>query len=262
MLSITPNTVIKYRVHHEDEHVLVVEKPSRVPTQPGRGHADDTLLNALFATYGNKLQNVGRARDFGLVHRLDRETSGLLAVALTPSAYDALREQFAARTVKKFYWAICDRVPKQPTGVIKAAIVETSLGSQTGRAKPKTAHIARVGKPAVTAYRLVAANEVASLIEARPVTGRLHQVRVHMDAIGCAVLGDEFYGPRRVRGAAARLMLHAHRLVIAHPVTGATIDVSSPMPREMKKLLNRLGLRVGSDVAAPADTDAGDDADE
>lgn len=244
MLSIDPNTNIKFRIRHEDDQLLVVEKPARVPTQPGKGHAGDTLLNALFATHGKQLQNVGRARDFGLVHRLDKDTSGLLAVALTPHAYDALRDQFATRRVKKFYWAICDRTPKEPSGVVRASIVETSLGGETGRNKPKTAHIARVGKPALTAYRVLASNEVCCLIEARPVTGRLHQVRVHMDAIGCAVLGDEFYGPRRVRGAADRLMLHAHRLVISHPDTGETIDVSSPMPREMKKLMKRLALRL------------------
>lgn len=244
MYSVEPNDRIVFRTAHEDADVLVVEKPARVPTQPGKGHQHDTLLNALFVKHGVKLQKLGKARDFGLLHRLDKDTSGLLIVALTPKAYDALRDDFAGRSIKKFYWAICDRAPKQPSGVIKLAIVETSLGSQTGKSKPKTAHVARVGKPAVTAYRVLAQNDFVSLVEARPVTGRLHQVRVHLDAIGAAILGDEFYGPRRVTGAADRLMLHAHRIVFTHPITGEVIDVRSPMPREMKKVLKAVGLKM------------------
>jgi 23S rRNA pseudouridine1911/1915/1917 synthase len=239
-LSIDSNPEITFGVRFEDEHVLVVDKPARVPTQPGKGHQDDTLLNGLFARYGNQLQNLGKARDFGLLHRLDKDTSGLLVVGLKPAAYDALREDFAARRIKKFYYAVCNRAPKDPTGVIRMPIAETA--GSTGKGAPKTAHIARVGKPAVTAYRVLAVSDHGTLIEARPVTGRLHQVRVHLDAIGCAILGDEFYGPRRVKGAAARLALHAHRIVFTHPVTGATIDVESPMPRELKRLLRDLKI--------------------
>jgi 23S rRNA pseudouridine1911/1915/1917 synthase len=242
--SVEPNDRIAFRIPYVSDDVLVVEKPARVPTQPGKGHQSDTILNALFATYGKQLQKLGKARDFGLLHRLDKDTSGVLIVALTQGAYDKLREDFAERRIKKFYWAICDRAPKVPQGVVKLAIVESGLGGNTGASSPKTAHVARVGKPAVTAYRTLATSEACSLVEARPVTGRLHQVRVHLDAIGCAILGDEFYGPRRVKGAAARLMLHAHRIVFTHPITGETVDVRTQMPREMKKVMKLVGLKM------------------
>ena len=104
--SVEPNPRVTFRVCHEDEDLLVVEKPGRVVTQPGVGHQHDTLLNGLFASYADRLQNLGEARDFGLVHRLDRETSGLVVVALSPRAYDAMREQFAQRRVSKYYWAV------------------------------------------------------------------------------------------------------------------------------------------------------------
>lgn len=249
-LTIEPNDRILFRLAYEDDDLLVVEKPARVPTQPGKGHATDTLLNALFSRFGNKLQKLGAARDFGLLHRLDKPTSGLLIVALKNSVYDALRVQFEQRQVKKFYWAVCDRVPKEPEGVLKMPIVE-SMSSERSTT-PKTARVARVGKPAVTAYRVLASNEFSSLIEARPVTGRLHQVRVHLDAIGCAVLGDEFYGPRRVKGAAERLMLHAHRLIFTHPVTGVELDLHTAMPRDMKKMLKALHLPIPKAASKPA----------
>src|SRR5690606_2428653 len=114
--SIEPNPRVTYKLRFRDEHMLVLEKPAGVVTQPGVGHQHDTLLNGLFHEFGPQLQQLGQARDFGLVHRLDKETSGLLAVALTAPAYDALREQFAARGVRKFYWAVCGKAPKEPEG--------------------------------------------------------------------------------------------------------------------------------------------------
>lgn len=244
--SIEPNPRITFAVHHEDADIAIVEKPMRVPTQPGKGHQTDTLLNGLFARWGNQLQNLGKARDFGLLHRLDRETSGLLVVALRPAAYDKLRDDFAARKVRKFYWAVCAKAPREPTGVIRMPIIETpGAGSAM-----KLARVTRrgAGKPAVTAYRVLDANEHAALIEARPVTGRLHQVRVHLEAIGCPILGDIIYGPRRVHGASPRLALHAHRLALVHPVSGETIDVHTEWPKDLRRLLKQVRLSA----AAPA----------
>lgn len=242
MLSVEPNEAITFKVRHEDEHLLVVEKPARVPTQPGKGHQTDTLLNGLFARYGQRLQNLGRARDFGLLHRLDRDTSGLLIVALRTGAYDALREQFAERKIRKFYWAICAAVPRQSRGVISLPITETDGGAESSN-RQKLAHISRAGKPAVTAYRVIDCSALGCLIEARPITGRLHQVRVHLEAIGCPILGDAFYGPKRARSAAARLMLHAHRIAFTHPASGQSIDIRSDWPRDMRRMLRDLGLK-------------------
>jgi len=248
--TIEPNESVTFGLRHEDDDLLVIEKPARVPTQPGKGHQDDTLLNGLFARYGAKLQNLGKARDFGLLHRLDRDTSGLLIVALRPAAYDALREQFHARTIRKYYWAICSGAPGDERGVIKMSVTETDGGHEKSN-RQKLAHISRTGKPAVTAYRVLDKCEHGCLIEARPITGRLHQVRVHLDAIGCAILGDKFYGPKRTRGAAARLMLHSHRLVFAHPSTGATIDVRTAWPRDMKRMLGHMGLSAKKPKSDP-----------
>lgn len=247
--SIEPNPRVTYKLRFRDEHMLVLEKPAGVVTQPGVGHQHDTLLNGLFHEFGPQLQQLGQARDFGLVHRLDKETSGLLAVALTAPAYDALREQFAARGVRKFYWAVCGKAPKEPEGVIRKPIEEETR--RTSRyTSVKIARLTPAGKPAVTAYRVLDATPLGALIEARPVTGRLHQVRVHLASIGAAIFADEVYARKTLQGAAHRLALHAHRLVVEHPVSGEEIDVRTPWPRDLRALLKRLGLKR-PDVEAP-----------
>jgi 23S rRNA pseudouridine1911/1915/1917 synthase len=233
--SVEPNTRVTFKVRYEDEDLIVVDKPPGLVTQPGLGHERDTLLNGLFARCGPKLQNLGKARDFGLLHRLDRQASGLLLVGLRPAAYDALRKAFEERTIRKFYWAITKGKPRTPTGVIRRPLIETVD-------EKKLARLSSAGKPAVTAYRVVQTSPHASLIEARPVTGRLHQVRVHLDSIGCAILGDDLYGPTIVRNAAPRVALHAHRLVFTHPSGGNVIDVRSPWPKDLTSVLKRMGL--------------------
>lgn len=239
--SIEPNPRITFGVRYADEHLLVVQKSPRQVTQPGIGHEHDTLLNGLFAVHGPVLQRLGRARDFGLVHRLDRDTSGLLAVALDADAYDGLRAAFASRNIRKFYWAVSHKAPREPTGVIKRPIIEQER-RKSRYTSEKIARLAPGGKPAVTAYRVLETSPLAALIEARPVTGRLHQIRVHLDSIGAGILGDRLYGPARTNEAAHRLALHAHRIVFDHPITGETIDVTSPFPRDLRGLLRRLDL--------------------
>jgi RluA family pseudouridine synthase len=241
MLSITPNPEITFKLHYQDEDVLVVEKPSRIVTQPGKGHDTDTLLNGLFARFGKELQNLGVKRDFGLLHRLDRSTSGLLVVALRQKAYDAIREQFERREVRKFYWAICHKAPRAESGVIKKPILETEPRGQ----EQKLARIGSMGgagKSALTAYRVLSSSSKAALIEARPVTGRLHQVRVHLDAIGATVLGDDTYGNKALMYLSPRLALHSHRLVFTHPSVGEPVDVRSAFPKDLRPVLKRLGL--------------------
>lgn len=238
-LSIRPNDRVTYKLRYQDDDVIVVDKPARIVTQPGKGHEDDTLLNGLFAKFGAELQNLGRGRDFGLLHRLDRQTSGLLIVALRPRAYDALRRQFEERRIRKFYWAVASRTPRKPSSVIKRPLLEETDDKKRAKVSP-------AGKPAVTAYRVLQVSTVgdghAALIECRPVTGRLHQVRVHLDSIGCPILGDDIYGPTSLMRAAPRLALHSHRLVFQHPLTGETIDVRSPWPKDLAPLLRRLGI--------------------
>jgi RluA family pseudouridine synthase len=250
--SVEPNPKIRFKIRYHDDHVVVIDKPHGLVTQPGKGHERDTLLNGLFAggergEWGIRLQNLGADRDFGLLHRLDRETSGLLIAALSREAYDILRGRFESREIRKFYFAICARRPRLDSGVIKKPILEVegfAQGDLYDSRKVKIARIHPAGKPAVTAYRVLDANNLGSLIEARPVTGRLHQVRVHLDAIGCPILSDGFYAPASTRGIAPRLALHAHRVVFDHPINDTTIDTSSPFPKDLKPALARLRLTL------------------
>lgn len=234
-LSITPNPNVTFTVLHQDDDLLVVQTPPYLVTQPGKGHESDTLLNGLFARFGPQLQNLGARRDFGLLHRLDKEASGVLIVALRPVAYDSLREAFAKRKVKKFYWAVTHKAPNKPTGTIRRPILE-----ETGQMK--TARLSPAGKPSLTAYRVLQTTPLAALLECRPVTGRLHQVRLHLSSIGCSILGDDLYGSTAVAKAATRVALHAHRIVFTHPTTGDPIDARSPWPKDLGPLLRRLGL--------------------
>ena len=234
-LSIEPNRRITCRVAYEDNSLLIVEKPAKIVSAPGLGHEDDSLLNGLFANYGPTLQNLGRNRDFGMLHRLDRDASGLLIVALTASAYDRLRTSFERGDVKKFYWALVRGTPNAPKGLIKKPIAEETGGKKLARISP-------TGKPAVTAYRLLQTSAAGSLLECRTLTGRLHQLRVHLHSIGCPIMGDSFYGSKPVRASAPRLALHAHRIVVAHPISGERLDIRSQWPSDLRATLRRASI--------------------
>ena len=234
--SVIPNADVPYSIAFTDDDFLVVDKPAGVVTQPGKQHEHDSLLNGLFVDYGNLLQNLGEARNWGLLHRLDKDTSGLVLVALRTRAYDHLRRQFEERQVKKLYWAVVLGRPEPAQGVIQKPIAEIT-------ATRKKAVIARDGQQAITAYRVLAATQGVSLIEARPKTGRLHQIRVHLAALGCPLLGETIYqGPAHLPPV-SRLCLHAAELSFIHPTTGHRITARSPMPKDLQKTLTRLGLK-------------------
>ncbi len=256
-LSIEPNERVTFGVRHEDDDMLVVEKRSGLVTHPGVGHERDTLLNGLFARFGTRLQNLGDKRDFGLIQRLDKETSGLLIVALSIPAHDALSSAIRAREIAKFYWALTRNRPKQDSGIIRLGITE-QVNSLSKYRSERIARIDKQGKAAMTAYRVLETSIHASLIEARAITGRLHQIRVHLDAIGCAILGDPRYGPKESRQLAGRVALHAHRLRFSHPITGEELDIHAPFPRDLKKTLAQLKL-ARPDLAS---SDSGEDAEE
>jgi 23S rRNA pseudouridine1911/1915/1917 synthase len=251
-LSVLPNSSITFPILHEDDAIIVVDKPPRLPTQPGKGHEDDTLLNGLFARHGAKLQKLGKARDYGLLHRLDRMASGLLVIALTPAAYDGLRAAFEAREVRKFYWAVVKGPLSKASGVINKPIAEHA-------GQMKTARITGAGKPSVTAWRVLSQATGASLLECRAISGRLHQVRVHLAAIHAPILGDELYAPPPIKAAAPRLALHCHRLVFDHPLAGTRLDMRTRWPKDLGPLLRRLGLSrpesPGSDAEPAAEVD-------
>lgn len=256
-LSVEPNERVTFRVTYEDEHLLVVEKRAGLVTHPGIGHERDTLLNGLFARFGPRLQNLGQRRDFGLVQRLDRETSGLLLVALSHDAHARLDEMIRAREVEKFYWAISARPPREPQGIVRLSLREVVRPINRYK-NERIAQIARDGKPALTAYRTLETSPHGVLLEARPITGRLHQIRVHLDAIGCPILGDPQYGSKHARAMAPRLCLHAHRLRLAHPMTGESLDIRSSMPRDLRRVLRDLRLALPAPSAQHREEVAGD----
>jgi len=233
--SITPNPDVPYEVRYRDEHLLVADKPSGVVTEPGKGHADDSLLNGLFGEFAAALQNLGEGRDWGLLHRLDKDTSGLLLVGLRVKAYDALRAAFEARQVKKVYWALVMGTPQPAQAVLQKPIVEV-----TG--VRKRASLRQEGRQAITAYKVLQRGDRVSLVEARPATGRLHQIRVHMASIGCPVLGDEMYGASARAIRVPRLCLHAARLSFVHPEKQRRIEVASMWPADLDATLKRFGF--------------------
>ncbi|MBY0112219.1 MAG: RluA family pseudouridine synthase [Phycisphaerales bacterium] len=244
--SVEPNDKVVFRIAYQDEHLLVVDKPTKIVSTPGVGHERSSLLSGLFAAFGNELQNLGKDRDFGMLHRLDRETSGLLIVGRRKSSYDALRALFEAREIKKFYLALVANAPRQQSGVIRKPIAETRAGSIPKNGEMKLAKLSGNGKPAVTAYRVLAKGPAASLLECRAVTGRLHQLRVHLESIGCPIFGDDLYAPPPVAAGAARLALHAHRVAFTHPMTGEGVDIRSPLPKDLRHVAKRFSIDLGS----------------
>jgi 23S rRNA pseudouridine1911/1915/1917 synthase len=215
----------------EDAALIVVDKPPGLVVHPGSGNPDGTLVNALLH-HASKLHALPRA---GLVHRLDKDTSGLLVVAKTLEAQLALTRQIQARTAQRVYLAIVAGKPP----------AQGSIAAPVGRhptARTRMAVVAS-GRQARTHYRVLEHGAGWSLLECRLETGRTHQIRVHLHAIGHPLIGDRTYGPRRVPAPAAafaRQALHAARLELDHPVTGARCSWSSPLPTDMAGLLARL----------------------
>ncbi len=238
--SIEPNERLRVPIAWQGEEALVADKPSGMASEPGKGQQSNTLMNALFALHGNLLQNMGEKRDFGLLHRLDRETSGLILVALRPRAYDALRKQFEERTIVKRYLAVVLGRPPREQGLIRKPLLEV-----TDEKKQKKSVVSGSGKPAVTAYRVLSSKRGVSLVECRLGTGRLHQIRVHLAAVGCPVLGDGFYAPPEAKKMAARLALHAHMLAFNDPTSGEKVVVRSDVPGDLNDVVRGRGLRVG-----------------
>jgi len=186
--------------------------------------------------YGRLLQNLGEKRDWGLLHRLDKDTSGLVLIALVKDAYDELLGQFKRRLIHKTYWAIVTGRPAPAQGVVQRPLAEVIVGGR------KRAVVRRDGRQAITAYRVLQSGAGASLVEARPKTGRLHQIRGHMASLECPVLGDETYGTPAARAAARRLCLHSAYLSLIHPHHSHRIEVRAPWPSDLANTLKKLGL--------------------
>jgi 23S rRNA pseudouridine1911/1915/1917 synthase len=235
---------IPLRVIFEDEHLLVVDKPAGLVIHPAAGNRDGTLVNALLHHCGDSLSGIGGVARPGIVHRIDKDTSGLLVVAKTDVAHEGLAKQFAAHSIDRRYLAIVNGVPKASEGVIDAPLAR----SAANRKKIAIVESGR-GKRAVTHWRRLQLLEDATLVECRLETGRTHQVRVHMASIGHPLVGDPVYG--RSGKTHDKLLnelqfhrqaLHAAELGFTHPVTKRRLSFASAMPPDMQELMDALGV--------------------
>ncbi len=232
---------------YEDRALLVLNKPAGLVVHPAPGHWTGTLVNALlyhFQTSGGSASTIGGKERPGLVHRLDKETSGIMVIAKTDQAHRALAAQFKQHTITRMYEALAWGVPKKGRGLIELAI-----GRDRKERKKFSARTARP-KPSVTEYKVVERfGKIASRVDLLPRTGRTHQLRVHMTALGHPLLGDPTYGGRKVQALAAfdipRVMLHARTLGFTHPVSGKPLEFTSRLPPDMEAVLAALRAAAG-----------------
>ena len=225
--TLTPQA-IDLRVVYEDADLLVIDKPAGLVTHPAPGHPDHTLANAVLA-HCPDLEGVGGEVRPGLVHRLDRDTSGLIVVAKNDLAQAGLSGQFKDRTVSKVYLAVVTGYPNP-----ERAIIDAPIGRHP-RSRTRMA-IVSTGRDAVTEYDVTRRLRGYALVEARPRTGRTHQIRVHLASIGHPVAGDATYG--KPAPGLERHFLHAHRLAFDHPRTGRRLELESPLPNDLQAFLD------------------------
>jgi 23S rRNA pseudouridine1911/1915/1917 synthase len=222
---------VEFEVRYEDDYLAVVDKPSGVVVHPGAGHRSGTLAAGLLRRWP-EIEGVGEPDRWGIVHRLDRDTSGVLVVALDPGAFDGLRAQMARREIQRSYLALVHGSPEASLGTIDAPLSRDPKNPVRFRVDPE-------GRSARTHYRLLAAWTGLALLEVNLETGRTHQIRVHLASIGHPVVSDGGYGRRD--GIAPRLWLHAVRIRFEHPVGGDLIEIESPVPPELTDVLRGLG---------------------
>ncbi|NQX93659.1 MAG: RluA family pseudouridine synthase [Erythrobacter sp.] len=232
-------------VAFEDEHLIVVNKPTGLVVHPAAGNPDGTLVNALLHHCAGQLSGIGGVARPGIVHRIDKDTSGLLVVAKSDAAHEGLAAQFAEHTVHRRYLAVTGGTPSPNEGTIDARIGRSDANRKKMAVLPKNSSR---GKNAVTHYKLVERLAHSALIECRLETGRTHQVRVHCASIGHALLGDQLYGrtpkplkPLINRLGFARQALHAAELGFLHPILGEFVSFSSDLPKDMQELIDELG---------------------
>jgi len=227
----------------EDEHLIVIDKPAGLVVHPAAGNLDGTLVNALLHHCAGQLSGIGGVARPGIVHRIDKDTSGLLVVAKCDAAHEGLARQFADHSIERAYLAITAGTPSPLAGTVRGNIGR----SDSNRKKMALVGEGR-GKHAVTHYKVLEALGDAALVECRLETGRTHQVRVHLASIGHALLGDPVYGrtPSRLRPTLQKLdfhrqALHAAVLGFIHPTLGTALRFESPVPSDMRELLRELG---------------------
>jgi len=242
---------IPLEILYEDRDLIVLNKPAGLVVHPAAGNPDKTLVNALMAHCGPSLTGIGGEQRPGIVHRLDKDTSGLMVAAKTEAAHKGLTEAFAARNIARTYWALVWGLPSPSEGTITGNI------GRSPKNRKKMAVLRHGGRPAETAYRVLKSFQSGrvSLVECRLKTGRTHQIRVHMAEIGHPLLGDPLYGRQGTAGRRARLLpegaqtalaalgrqaLHAKTLGFQHPVTGDALQFESVLPSDISALISSL----------------------
>ncbi len=221
-------------VIYQDENAIVINKPAGLIVHPGAGHTTGTVVNAALYRWP-ELRQVGEPERPGVVHRLDKETSGVLVLARTQSAYTWLVRQFKSRKTEKYYLALVDGHPPTPSGRIEAAV------GRDARFRQKMAVVYEgKGRKAVTEYHTRQSFRDHTLLEVHPFTGRTHQIRVHMAYIGCPVVGDQVYGRRKPSLPMKRFFLHAAKLRIVLPGEKVPTEFQAVLPDDLKEVLNQL----------------------
>jgi 23S rRNA pseudouridine1911/1915/1917 synthase len=230
----TEPEAIPLDVLFEDGDIIVINKPAGLVVHPGAGHFSGTLVNALLH-HSPRLSGIGGKERPGIVHRLDKETSGCLVVAKNDLAHHDLARQFAERTIEKVYLAVVAGRLRKGHGLIDAAI------GRHPRNRQRMSVETRSGRAATTEYRVVGAAATASLVECRLHSGRTHQIRVHLHHLGHPVLGDKVYGARYAREF-PRQMLHARKLGFRHPRTNERTSFEAPLPGDFEQAMRSVGL--------------------
>lgn len=235
---------IPLTIAYEDEHLVVVDKPAGMVVHPAVGNITGTLVNALLHHCRGNLSGINGVARPGIVHRIDKDTSGLLVVAKSDAAHEGLAVQFAAHTVHRRYIAVTAGIPSPPEGTIDARVGRSDADRKKMTVLPNNSSR---GKSAITHYKVMERLDGAAVIECRLETGRTHQVRVHCASIGHPLLGDPAYGrtPKQLREPLERLgfarqALHAAELGFQHPLTGQTVQFRSNLPQDMAELIDQL----------------------
>ncbi len=231
-------------IPYEDEHLLIVDKPSGLVVHPSAGHADGTLVNALLHHCRGSLSGIGGVERPGIVHRIDKDTSGLLVVAKTDAAHEGLAKLFAAHDIDRQYLAVVSGIPAPPAGTIR-----TQIGRSTTNRKKMAVLPEGKGRHAVTHFRTQEIFAKTALVSCTLETGRTHQVRVHMAHIGHPLIGDATYSNRQKtykiglnQSVFARQALHAAHLGFIHPITGEKMQFDSKLPVDIQELLSELRI--------------------
>jgi 23S rRNA pseudouridine1911/1915/1917 synthase len=234
---VTPQEIlpenIPVKVIYSDEHLAIIDKPSGMIVHPGAGKRHHTLINALLHRFPD-IKNIGPQERPGIVHRLDKETSGLMVVARSLKAYELLQQQFRKREVEKTYLGLVwGRMPE------KKEKISWPIGRHVKHGE-KISVKTKKPKEAETYYSVQKEYEEFSLLEIKPLTGRTHQIRVHMAASGHPLAGDASYGRRKSKPGLPRLFLHASGLSFIHPEIKKNVEFSSPLPQDLKSFLDKL----------------------